>query len=225
MSKSDYITIDLTGFYFSYKAKVSDILVNANKVDLDTVTVEDVLLAAKGKTGKNGGVLTTVDFSTNSKTQKRTLARIEVDFNANNPPRSRQLLPDGSEFPTGLSAGKYAFDDRKNNQIAVQDTDILFSLAFQYYVFDHKGQLKSGSNRPDDLDRVVYGAGDSTNEFKFEGGELVRYRLVGIGGLENGVINRQKQMDPAQRNQFVAMSANMSPRARFALASGMLRDG
>ena len=162
------ITIDITGFYYSFDVPF----------DEDIKTVFDVMHRASGKRAPNGGVL-----SFDLDDQQKFVNEITVNYDSTSKPMTRQK--GGSLIPE-RPIGRYSFTDNVlDSQNRVNWTGGQAGLlAWQYYVFDSGNTLKSqfGANG----ERVVIPA---TTSDRGDGaviladGDRIVWRVVAIFGL------------------------------------------
>ena len=185
MAKADKsmatVTLDFTGLYYSV-----DIDFDVE----DDPTVEEITQKAVGEMGKTGGELIMAKFS-----DRGFLSEVMVNFYRS--PQSRQTL-DGNPFPGVLPAGVYGFKDDTANP--VPGVDVSFSLGWQYYIFRNNKLISIERSGRDT--RAIVPSGESNTEFQLENKDLIRWRLIAIGGLADAVFNAKAEMSPHERKQF-----------------------
>lgn len=211
------ITLDFTGLYFSTKVEVPD-------KDLPTTTVKTITEAAEGSTGETGGRLTMVRFSTVPDFEGFLSAAV-VEHTS--PPRSRQVDEAHKPQPDlELPAGMYGYVDQfvdRSGQVGftrVPGIEISFALQWQYYVFDSSGtKLKSGpkaksGNQFDPLKRTIVSSAESTKEVILEPNDIIRWRLIAIGGLVEAFERKRAALPEEQRLALESMirSRRLTPR-------------
>lgn len=182
------ITLDFTGFFYEKKIELSELGPNP--------TVKTVTQFAVGKTGDTGGKLIFAEFS-----PLGFLSSAYVEHRSN--PATRQKDLAGNPVPgAALPSGIYGFDDSFASVNRIQGVQIGFSLAWQYYIF-RDGKLISGPSSTS-TDRVVVPASQSDTSTPLEGNEIIRWRLVAIGGLRELIDAQMANLTPSQKTMLMS---------------------
>lgn len=84
----------------------------------------------------------------------------------------------------------------------VQGVQIGFSLSWQYYIF-RDGKLISGPSSTS-TDRVIVPASQSATATPLEGNEIIRWRLVAIGGLRELIEAQIAELTPSQKSTLMS---------------------
>lgn len=216
--KKDEVLLDFTGFYFQLPIKLSEVE--------GEPTVKSVTEAAKGKFGSKGGQLTEVVFSDPVESEADPhglpggfLSKATVDHSAMTP-HSRQIdLKRREKPPAGeLESGVYSYDDGAALlRFIAGDGDVSFFPAWQYYLFRGDELLSAevdGDDKQDRHDltrRVIVPANRSAEFTPIEPGDVIRWRLVMIGGLETflrKIIASMSEREPRMMQRVV--TANTS---------------
>lgn len=182
------ITLDFTGFYYEKKIELSELDPNP--------TVKTVTEFAVKKIGDTGGKLILAEFS-----PAGFLSSAYVEHRSN--PATRQKDMAGNPAPAAaLPAGIYGFDDSFASINRVQGVQIGFSLSWQYYIF-RDGKLISGPSSTS-TDRVIVPASQSATATPLEGNEIIRWRLVAIGGLRELIEAQMAELTPSQKSTLMS---------------------
>jgi len=194
MALTRAITLDFTGFFYEIKLDFDSLSPNP--------TVEDVTTKAIGMTGTYGGTLVKAIFS-----NRGFLSEVQVDHSSN--PVTRQKDTAGSPKPSQpLPAGIYGFKDDpegKTNRIA--GLGVPFLIAFQYYIFRNDKLISGATGRS--TQRTIVPARQSNTATQLEPNDIVRWKLVAIGGLPLLADNIYSGMPEDRRNRLKAeASAN-----------------
>lgn len=182
------ITLDFTGLFYEVDIKLSDLGASP--------TVEQLTMFARGKPGTAGGTLIYASFS-----PRGFLSSAYVEHRSS--PTTRQKDVAGNPSPRGaLPTGIYGFDDTLSTN-RIQGVQVSFSLAWQYYVF-RDGKLISGPSATS-TDRVIVPASQSATATPLEDNDIVRWRLVAIGGLRELVESEMAELTPSQRAALMGL--------------------
>jgi hypothetical protein len=182
------ITLDFTGFYYQKKIELSELDPNP--------TVKTVTKFAVEKQGDTGGKLILAEFS-----PAGFLSSAYVEHRSN--PATRQKDTAGNPAPAAaLPVGIYGFDDTFASVNRVQGVQIGFSLSWQYYIF-REGKLISGPSATS-TDRVIVPASQSDTATPLEGNEIIRWRLVAIGGLRELIEAQLAELTPSQKSTLMS---------------------
>jgi hypothetical protein len=200
------ITLDFTGLFYEKDIQLSDLGTNP--------TVKTVTEFAVGKSGNTGGTLIFAKF-----TPQGFLSSAYVEHRAN--PATRQKDIAGNPSPAAaLPTGIYGFDDTLSTN-RIQGVQISFTLAWQYYIF-RDGKLISGPSATS-TDRVIVPASQSASATPLEGNEIVRWRLVAIGGLRELIEAQMAELTPSQKTMLMSrvLTENLTVRetAKAAMAA------
>lgn len=218
----DEVLLDITGFYYQIPVKLSDLEAPP--------TVEAITAAAVDKFGMTGGKLTKATFSEPLTFPDGTpassggflsLAEVEhLDMH----PHSRQHDLDGNEKPPAgsLEKGVYAYDDTASLlKFIAGDGNVSFFAAWQYYIFRGQ-QLITGNEDGDDLTkRIIVPARRSAIDTPVQAGDVIRWRLVLIGGLQAFIREQIKRL----RRQMPEMIQLIAESNTSALEVASLRVG
>lgn len=181
------ITLDFTGLFYEKKVDLSDLAANP--------TVKTVTDFAVGKTGDTGGKLIFAQF-----TPRGFLSSAYVEHRAN--PKTRQKDVDGNPAPAAaLPTGVYGFDDALSTN-RIQGVQVSFSLAWQYYIL-RDGKLISGPSATS-TNRVIVPAAQSASATPLEGNDIVRWRLVAIGGLRELIEAQMAELTSSQKTTLMS---------------------
>ena len=181
------ITLDFTGLFYEKDINLDDLGANP--------TVKSLTEFAVGKTGNTGGTLIYANF-----TPRGFLSSAYVEHRAN--PATRQKDGAGNPAPAAaLPTGIYGFDDTlSTNQI--EGVQVSFTLAWQYYIF-RAGALVSGASAGS-TDRVIVPASQSGAATPLEANDIVRWRLVAIGGLQELIETQMADLAASQRTRLMS---------------------
>jgi hypothetical protein len=181
------ITLDFTGLFYEKKFDISELG--------PSPSVKSLTSFAVGKIGDTGGKLIFAEFNTQG-----FLSSAYVEHGSN--PTTRQKDVAGSPAPKAdLPAGIYGFNDTlRTNRIP--GVDVSFTLAWQYYIF-RDGALISGVSATS-TDRVIVPAAQSASATPLEANDIVRWRLVAIGGLQELIEGKMAEMSPAMRARLMS---------------------
>jgi hypothetical protein len=184
------ITLDFTGLFYEIDIPLKDLPKDP--------TVKDVTLAAVGKNTTHGGNLFYATFDNQGFLSSAFV--IHADS-----PKSRQKNTAGNPKPADglLPVGIYGYDDTYENN-NVPGIQVSFSLAWQYYIF-RDGKLISGKTSTS-TDRVIVPASESNikPETKLQDGDIVRWKLVAIGGLYELIESKMAKLSPEKKDEFMA---------------------
>ena len=189
------ITLDFTGLFYEIKVDVAAL---DSFQPAQPRTVKKLTEFAVGKLGTTGGTLIYAKFS-----EGGFLSAAYVEHRSN--PRTRQKDSAGAPAPSrALPIGIYGFDDaiRTNRVTGVQ---ISFSLSWQYYIFRGR-ELISGVSATS-TDRTIVPAEKSISVTPLDDGDIVRWKLVAIGGLNELVETGFASMSAQRRLAFMAQAA------------------
>lgn len=189
------ITLDFTGLFYELKVNVADL---DGFLPGNPRTVKKLTEFAVNRVGDTGGTLIHAKFS-----EKGFLSAAYVEHRSN--PRTRQKDSAGNPAPArALPTGIYGFDDtlRTNKVAGVQ---ISFSLGWQYYIFRGR-ELISGVSATS-TDRTIVPAEKSDSATPLEDNDIVRWKLVAIGGLHELVETGFAAMSAERRLAFMARAA------------------
>ena len=176
------VTLDFTGLYYELDVPFDQLGTSPS--------VRALTEFAVGKQGQTGGKLIFAEFSS-----KGFLSAAYVEHRAT--PQSRQKDSSGNPSPSlPLPTGIYGFDDEFRTNV-VEGVQISFSLAWQYYIF-RAGQLINGSSGTS-TERTIVSATDSGGVTPLEDGDIVRWRLVAIGGLPGLLSFQMAQLGSEQK--------------------------
>jgi hypothetical protein len=205
------ITLDFTGLFYELKVDVAEL---DSFQSPQPRTVKKLTEFAVNKLGDTGGTLIYAKFSPGG-----FLSAAYVEHRSN--PRTRQKDPAGNPSPSmALPTGIYGFDDavRTNRVTGVQ---ISFSLSWQYYIFRGR-ELISGVSATS-TDRKIIPAEISNSATPLEDNDIVRWKLVAIGGLQELVETGFASMSAERRLAFMARAATEGLTVRD-VASRSLED-
>lgn len=183
----DTVTLDFTGLYFE------------TEVDLEAIgenpSVKAITKAALGKSGTTGGKLIHVEFS-----QRGFLSSAYVEHRSN--PVTRQVDEAGMPSPrSALPTGIYGYNDVAPAN-RVEGVQVSFALNWQYYIFRNR-ELVNGQSAGSNV-RTIVPASNSASETELQSGDIVRWRLVAIGGLPELLETEMASLTDSQKSRVMA---------------------
>jgi hypothetical protein len=181
------ITLDFTGLFYEKQFDITELG--------PSPSVQSLTSLAVGKVGDTGGKLIFAEFNSGG-----FLSSAYVEHNSN--PATRQKDIAGNPAPrAALPIGIYGFNDSLNNN-RIKGVEISFTLSWQYYIF-RDGKLISGASA-NSTDRVIVPATQSASATPLEANDIVRWRLVAIGGLQELIDQKMSEMTPSTRGRLMS---------------------
>jgi hypothetical protein len=181
------IILDFTGLFYQISINLDDLGPNP--------TVKDVTEFAVGKPGDTGGMLIRAKFS-----PEGYLSSALVEHASN--PLTRQKDIAGNLKPVeALPTGIYGFTDTLSTN-RIPGVEISFTLSWQYYIF-RDGKLISGTSATSPY-RTIVPASLSATATPLEPNDIVRWKLVAIGGLQELIEIQMTELNPSQRTTLMS---------------------